>query len=588
MGSVFISHSWSDKPLARRLAITLRRASISVWLDEAEIKIGDSLIEKIREGIETVDYVVAVLSDHANQSEWVKRELEIAINEEISGKKVKVLPVLADECEVPAFLRGKLYADMSSDEKYLDALEMLFRRLDVDIRIADQLLSIEKGEDEVSDIERVSAAVSMIVDGDLDQIISSLEDLDFNRHGEYIKQSGGVSKLIELSSSEYSGYIRLLAIGKLSDLGGSAATNVLKLSLDDPELAVNVAAIDGATKTEDRILFPKILSIFETSQERQVFEACLRYFAKVKVRDATLNTRVCMKLLDAFQSSDAVKRVALIDPIAKQVSHFDETSDDLFDAILQCPDDALVMAFLECLVRHENYDFYVLDIVSKTKLLDIVSRLVVSNDLRTRIRAWTFSLSWYQDNHARTWEQILSEDAAIVSEYVDFTSWTDELIPIGEMVLSTDVRKIFLDYIRSNMESKISASLVSILYSSISKESFPIIRDLFELGFFERSRSLIRFLALSGDNLELGAEFVDRVISSSPKKRDGVYEFCVGFSLEGSTLFDALEEVGSDDWGRYLGDHEKKQQRVALERVHRAVSGPEKRKLSTIIKKIKI
>ena len=37
----------------------------SVWIDEAEINIGDSLIGKIREGLDEVDFVAAVLSKHS-------------------------------------------------------------------------------------------------------------------------------------------------------------------------------------------------------------------------------------------------------------------------------------------------------------------------------------------------------------------------------------------------------------------------------------------------------------------------------------------------------------------------------------------
>lgn len=73
--SVFISHSWSDKPLARKLAETLRDLEISVWLDEAEIKLGDSLIEKIRLGIDSVDFVIALISKNSVSSEWVKKNL---------------------------------------------------------------------------------------------------------------------------------------------------------------------------------------------------------------------------------------------------------------------------------------------------------------------------------------------------------------------------------------------------------------------------------------------------------------------------------------------------------------------------------
>jgi hypothetical protein len=55
----------------------LRRKGYYVWVDEEEIKIGDSLITKIREGIDKVMFVGVVLSNHSFDSEWVKREVDI-------------------------------------------------------------------------------------------------------------------------------------------------------------------------------------------------------------------------------------------------------------------------------------------------------------------------------------------------------------------------------------------------------------------------------------------------------------------------------------------------------------------------------
>lgn len=128
---VFVSHSWQDKLLARRLAADLARFGIRVWIDEAEILVGDSLIEKIRQGIDEMDYVLALISNSSVGSRWVARELDIAMNQEIDGKRVKVLPVLLEECELPGFLRGKAYADLRTPDRYDSALESILRRLGI-------------------------------------------------------------------------------------------------------------------------------------------------------------------------------------------------------------------------------------------------------------------------------------------------------------------------------------------------------------------------------------------------------------------------------------------------------------------------
>ena len=51
MSSVFLSHNSADKPFVRKLALDLEKAGVRCWLDEAEIKVGDSLLDKIRDGI---------------------------------------------------------------------------------------------------------------------------------------------------------------------------------------------------------------------------------------------------------------------------------------------------------------------------------------------------------------------------------------------------------------------------------------------------------------------------------------------------------------------------------------------------------
>jgi len=129
MAFVFLSHSHADKPFARKLAADLRNAGHSVWIDEAEINIGDSLIGKIRSGLDQVDFVCAILSQASINSPWVEKELEIASNREINEKRVVVLPVLIENVELPGFLKGKYYGDFRKRAAYKAQFEILLRSL---------------------------------------------------------------------------------------------------------------------------------------------------------------------------------------------------------------------------------------------------------------------------------------------------------------------------------------------------------------------------------------------------------------------------------------------------------------------------
>ena len=127
MSRIFISHSHQDKPFVRRLATDLVQAEIDVWIDEVEIRVGESLVAKIQEGIESSDFIAAVLSRSSIGSSWVREELHMALTDQINGKRVRVLPIKIDDCELPGFLRSRLYCDFSDQSRYRDAFRRLVR-----------------------------------------------------------------------------------------------------------------------------------------------------------------------------------------------------------------------------------------------------------------------------------------------------------------------------------------------------------------------------------------------------------------------------------------------------------------------------
>jgi len=115
---IFLSHSTSDAPFVDRLASDLERLSIGVWYDKWELRVGDSLLDKIAAGIEENDYLVVVLTPASVASDWVRLELKAALMRELSEKRVVVLPVLLADCALPTFLRDKKYADFRADYEH--------------------------------------------------------------------------------------------------------------------------------------------------------------------------------------------------------------------------------------------------------------------------------------------------------------------------------------------------------------------------------------------------------------------------------------------------------------------------------------
>ncbi len=129
--SVFLSHNHADKPFVRKLARDLECHDVKCWLDEAEMKIGDSLIQKIRDAIDNVEYFAVILSPNSVNAPWVVNELDVAMNHQISGRNIKVLPIMLKECEPPGFLVGKFYGDFKDASKYIESFKVLTNSIGV-------------------------------------------------------------------------------------------------------------------------------------------------------------------------------------------------------------------------------------------------------------------------------------------------------------------------------------------------------------------------------------------------------------------------------------------------------------------------
>lgn len=125
--TVFLSHSSKDKPFVSRLATDLKSQGVPVWYDQWELKVGDSLSERIERGISQSGWLALVISKNSASSDWVQKELRAAQARELRDKSVFVLPIIIDDCEIPLFLLDKLYADFRAS--YEHGLEALLKRV---------------------------------------------------------------------------------------------------------------------------------------------------------------------------------------------------------------------------------------------------------------------------------------------------------------------------------------------------------------------------------------------------------------------------------------------------------------------------
>ena len=118
MSRVFISHSHRDHSFAERLAHDLAIRGVDVWYSEWEMKPGDSLIRKVAEGIVSSGVMIVLLSENSVNSEWVEKELALAMRDSLAKMGVRILPVLIEDCTFPRsfhFLGDTIYADFRVD-----------------------------------------------------------------------------------------------------------------------------------------------------------------------------------------------------------------------------------------------------------------------------------------------------------------------------------------------------------------------------------------------------------------------------------------------------------------------------------------
>jgi hypothetical protein len=95
---VFLCHASEDKdPFVRPLAAEFERRGITYWLDEAEVKWGDRITQKINEGLRGSRYVIVFLSSNFMGKNWPESELGAALSKENGDGQTFVLPLMVAE-----------------------------------------------------------------------------------------------------------------------------------------------------------------------------------------------------------------------------------------------------------------------------------------------------------------------------------------------------------------------------------------------------------------------------------------------------------------------------------------------------------
>lgn len=115
---VFICHASEDKvSVVEPLVAAFSAEGVSFWYDKAELKWGDSLSQKVNDGLASSSYVIVVLSRVSISKSWPLKELYSSLNREIQQGKTLVLPLMVGSPDEIEQIRSKL--PLQSDKLYL-------------------------------------------------------------------------------------------------------------------------------------------------------------------------------------------------------------------------------------------------------------------------------------------------------------------------------------------------------------------------------------------------------------------------------------------------------------------------------------
>lgn len=111
----FLSHTGADKDLVS--IVQKKLTQNNAWYDAVDIENGESIPEKINEGLRIATHYVLFWSEKASNAPWVRAELNAAFVQMMAGK-CKFMIFLLDETELPELLQPYKYTKV--DKTNLD------------------------------------------------------------------------------------------------------------------------------------------------------------------------------------------------------------------------------------------------------------------------------------------------------------------------------------------------------------------------------------------------------------------------------------------------------------------------------------
>jgi hypothetical protein len=121
---VFVCHASADSAFTDRLCNELRARGVTVWVDRTNIPPGAMYERSIEAALAAATHVVLVVSPEASASDWVRSEVEWALN---AGKKV--IPLICRPARLPPRWHTLQTCDATTEEGFAQALDKVMMAL---------------------------------------------------------------------------------------------------------------------------------------------------------------------------------------------------------------------------------------------------------------------------------------------------------------------------------------------------------------------------------------------------------------------------------------------------------------------------
>jgi hypothetical protein len=122
----FLSYSFDDRQIAEKVARGLMASGIDTWWAEWEIRSGDSLRQKIDEGLGNCTHFIVLLTPSAMRKPWVQQEMDAGLVRRISGQ-ARFIALRHDLAarELPPLLSGMLSPELDASNLELGVRDLV-------------------------------------------------------------------------------------------------------------------------------------------------------------------------------------------------------------------------------------------------------------------------------------------------------------------------------------------------------------------------------------------------------------------------------------------------------------------------------